>query len=189
METTNGFHVIGNSECITFEDVNQQNSGDQIAEHSNQIRGKEDIEQETSNFEFISNVPERENNDIRNLTENGAAVESGSRGHVREAHEPFHDNDAPRSEASRRSPEVVTDHEERNLRQQEAPYELVIEHGRKRRVSNLLQSGFCESLDQLIQSYVERQGHTSEWYMGGTLSSPDDMEHKLLQEYDNQDGP
>lgn len=100
METTNGFHVIGNSECITFEDVNQQNSGDQIAEHSNQIRGKEDIEQETSNFEFISNVPERENNDIRNLTENGAAVESGSRGHVREAHEPFHDNDAPRSEAS-----------------------------------------------------------------------------------------
>ncbi|XP_027773229.1 uncharacterized protein LOC107022532 [Solanum pennellii] len=274
---TYGSHVFGNSESITSEEVNQQNSIDQIAEHSNQI----------------------------------AAVESGSRGHVREDHEPFHDNDAPRSEASdthevydhfhglRSSTfedyvwqvlssqaedpqDVVTDHEETNLRQSEVPYELVIEHGEseqmsssehnettndtteemggswqegaanhwytdssendteeqiyeqephedwqsndwldissqnagsmrrvdsfympdddnvynielrellsRRRVSNLLQSGFRESLDQLIQSYVERQGHASEWYMDGTSSSPDDMEHELLQEYDNQDG-
>ncbi|KAH0751076.1 hypothetical protein KY290_030308 [Solanum tuberosum] len=277
---TDGSHVVGNSESITSEEVNQQNSVDQIAKHSNQI----------------------------------AAVESGSRGHVREDHEPFHDNDAPRSEASdthevydhshglisstfedyvwqvlssqaEDPQDVVTDHEERNLRQSEAPYELVIEHGEskqmsssehnettnnsttedmsgswqedsanhwypdssendteeqiyeqeqhedwqsndwldmpssqnagsmrrvdsfympdddsvynielrellsRRRVSNLLQSGFRESLDQLIQSYVERQGHASEWYMDGTSSSPDDTDHELLQEYDNQDGP
>ncbi|WMV35770.1 hypothetical protein MTR67_029155 [Solanum verrucosum] len=275
---TDGSHVVGNSESITSEEVNQQNSVDQIAEHSNQI----------------------------------AAVESGSRGHVREDHEPFHDNDAPRSEASdthevydhshglisstfedyvwqvlssqaEDPQDVVTDHEEGNLRQSEAPYELVIEHGEskqmsssehnettnnttedmsgswqedsanhwypdssendteeqiyeqehehwqsndwldmpssqnagsmgrvdsfympdddsvynielrellsRRRVSNLLQSGFRESLDQLIQSYVERQGHASEWYMDGTSSSPDDTDHELLQEYDNQDGP
>ncbi|KAH0669471.1 hypothetical protein KY285_023634 [Solanum tuberosum] len=245
----NYHHHRRNSESITFEDVNQQNSDDQIAEHSNQIRGNEAIEQETSNFEFISNVPERENNGIRNLTENGAAVESVSLGHVREDHEPFHDNDAPRSETSdthevyghshglirstfedyewqvlssqaEDPQDVVTDHEERNLRQLEAPYELVIEHGESEKmsssehnettknttedmsgswqedsanhlrcVSNLLQSVFCESLDQLIQSYVERQGHTFEWYMDGKLSSPDDMEHELLQEYDNHDGP
>ncbi|KAG5599824.1 hypothetical protein H5410_031194, partial [Solanum commersonii] len=59
----------------------------------------------------------------------------------------------------------------------------------RRYVSNLLQSVFRESLDQLIQSYIERQGHTFEWYMDGKLSSPDDMEHELLQEYDNHDGP
>ncbi|KAG5620787.1 hypothetical protein H5410_006005 [Solanum commersonii] len=59
----------------------------------------------------------------------------------------------------------------------------------RRCVSNLLQSVFRESLDQLIQSYIERQGHTFEWYMDGKLSSPDDMEHELLQEYDNHDGP
>ncbi|KAG5620786.1 hypothetical protein H5410_006004 [Solanum commersonii] len=102
---------------------------------------------------------------LRNLTENGAAVESGSRGHVREDHEPFHDNDAPRSEASdthevyghshglirstfedyewqvlssqaEDPQDVVTDHEERNLRQSEAPYELVIEHGESEQMSS-----------------------------------------------------
>ncbi|KAG5590741.1 hypothetical protein H5410_041255 [Solanum commersonii] len=92
-------------------------------------------------------------------------VESGSRGHVREDHEPFHDNDAPRSEASdthevyghshglirstfedyewqvlssqaEDPQDVVMDHEERNLRQSEAPYELVIEHGESEQMSS-----------------------------------------------------
>ncbi|XP_038982732.1 uncharacterized protein LOC103719555 isoform X2 [Phoenix dactylifera] len=56
----------------------------------------------------------------------------------------------------------------------------------RRSVSNLLQSEFRESLDQLIQSYIQRQGHAPlDWDLQGTMPAPASLEEDQGQQRDD----
>ncbi|KAK8582239.1 hypothetical protein V6N13_145221 [Hibiscus sabdariffa] len=57
----------------------------------------------------------------------------------------------------------------------------------RRSVSTLLRSGFRESLDQLVQSYVERQNHASvDWELNGTSPTPVSLEQDMEQRSGDQ---
>ncbi|KAE8700201.1 Ring/U-Box superfamily protein [Hibiscus syriacus] len=55
----------------------------------------------------------------------------------------------------------------------------------RRSVSTLLRSGFRESLDRLVQSYVERQNHAAasvDWEVNGTSPTPMSLEQDMEQQ-------
>ncbi|XP_059659333.1 uncharacterized protein LOC132306109 isoform X2 [Cornus florida] len=108
--------------------------------------------------------------------------EGGEHSHLQESHEVWHENGNTSEGPSGGGTASVGRATSFYFLDDDNEYSLELrELSSRRSVSNLLQSGFRESLDQLIQSYVERQGHaSSDWE---TLSSPT-LEH----DQEGQDG-
>lgn len=103
---------------------------------------------------------------------------------LQDLHEEWHENDL--EETTENWLDGLSHHEVAPVGMTDAFYSSDNDNGHnlelrellsRRRVSNLLQSGFRESLDQLIQSYVERQGHASDnWELDRMSSSPGSRE-------------
>ncbi|KAJ0966660.1 hypothetical protein J5N97_023577 [Dioscorea zingiberensis] len=126
--------------------------------------------------------------------------EDGNGSHILEAHEEWHEDESHGTAETWQDPLGDPPRGQRSIPRRvnrfippddENVYSMELRELLSRRsVSNLLRSGFRESLDQLIQSYVQRQGRAPlDWDLEGTLPTPTSPDEDRGQQRDdtNQD--
>ncbi|RWW10040.1 hypothetical protein GW17_00026438 [Ensete ventricosum] len=191
-------HQLIQTHATTELETSLTNNTINMEESATQLAGlQEEAAQETRDSEASTEVGfsewhaeageefdgNRQENVVQDWThdtsENGDEEDS----HVPEVHEEWHEDEShdteetwhdeqsddlrdPRSSPTRRVSRFIPPDDE-NV------YSMELRELLSRSVSNLLHSGFRESLDQLIQSYVERQGRAPiDWDLQTSLPSP-----------------
>ncbi|CAL9112451.1 unnamed protein product [Musa textilis] len=189
---------------LTNNTINVEESGTQLAgllEEAAQETRDSEASTEVGFSEWHAEAGEefdgnRQENVVQDWPHDTSESRDEEDSHLPEVHEEWHEDEShdteetwhdeqsddlrdPRSSPTRRVSRFIPPDDE-NV------YSLELRELLSRRsVSNLLHSGFRESLDQLIQSYIERQGRAPvDWDLQRTLPSPNSPEDEDNQEDD-----
>ncbi|KAL5580151.1 hypothetical protein UlMin_012593 [Ulmus minor] len=180
-----------NLERSRIDDINRQESASEVQQWHDQVSENEERAWEQSaveDTEWRNDLSESTEENQQQTTEFEWSVGNGDRenSHLEEVPHEWHE-EAGFQEAVQNWLEEPSDHDIPATRvdtfyfpDDDNVYSMELrELLSRRRVSNLLHSGFRASLDQLIQSYVERQGHAADWELNG--DSPASVEQDLEQ--------
>ncbi|TKY67141.1 E3 ubiquitin-protein ligase NEURL1B [Spatholobus suberectus] len=181
-------------------DVNWNESGALEGEQPEEDFENEGSEWYQSNTEWRNSTEENvDDNQLSNTAnewpENGLGNEDGENSRLQESHEVWQE-DGSFQEAVENWLGGPSDHESAPVGrirgfyfpEEDNVYSVELRELLNRRsVSNLLRSSFRESLDQLIQSYVERQGNAhTDWELQETTPSSASVEQDLEQQSRDQ---
>ncbi|KAL2984262.1 hypothetical protein AAZX31_12G078500 [Glycine max] len=177
------------------DDVNWNESGALEGEQPEEVFENEGSEWYQNNTEWRNSTEENvDDNQLSNTAnewpDNSLANEDGENSRLQESHEVWQE-DGGFQEAVENWLGGPSDHESAPVGrirgfyfpEDDNVYSVELRELLNRRsVSNLLRSSFRESLDQLIQSYVERQGHANiDWEFQETTPSSASVEQDLEQ--------
>ncbi|CAJ1979216.1 unnamed protein product [Sphenostylis stenocarpa] len=204
-EVYNEHYELGDNYDIRTEgnvadDVNWNESGALELEQVEEAFENEGSEWYQNNTEWRNSTDENVNdnqpsNTANEWPENTLGNGDGENSHLQESHEAWHE-DGGFQEAVENWLGGPSDHESAPVGrirgfyfpEDDNVYSVELRELLNRRsVSNLLHSSFRENLDQLIQSYVERQGHAHiDWELQETTPSSDSVEQDLVQQSRDQ---
>ncbi|XP_022755915.1 uncharacterized protein LOC111303756 isoform X2 [Durio zibethinus] len=173
-------NVIENSDRNPVEYIDGQESASQVEQWQEEDQENEDTDWQEASVEY-NEMMDGGNEETSDMHHEDGGNEDGGYGHLREALD-TQDEDGGLHETTRnwlegsynREPVMIGRPDTFYFPENDNVHSTELRELLSRRsVSTLLNSGFRESLDQLVQSYVERQNHAAiDWELNETSLTP-----------------